>query len=103
MATTLSPIELQKMSLGDLLQEIREHEAQTRKQRIDITMGREKDTARYRRGRRLLARMKTVLTQKQQEETLKKSVKTPTVAVPSKAPKAPRPKAAPNKKTSSRS
>lgn len=82
MATSVSYTELLKMSAKDLSAEIRENEMNLQKMRMGITMGREKDTARYQRMRRELARMKTALTAKTAEETLKGSAKSPTLPAP---------------------
>lgn len=86
MATSVSYAELLKMSLKDLGSEIREHELSTQKMRMGITMGREKDTARYQRARRELARMKTALTAKTREEVLKSDKKVSTVPAPKPHP-----------------
>ncbi len=87
MATSVSYAELIKMSPKDLESEIRENELAVQKMRVGITMGREKDTARYQRARRQLARMKTALTAKVAEEALKAPKKAATMPAPD-APKA---------------
>ncbi|PIR48411.1 50S ribosomal protein L29 [Candidatus Peregrinibacteria bacterium CG10_big_fil_rev_8_21_14_0_10_55_24] len=64
MATQLSMDELRNMNLTDLRREIREGSTLLAKLRLGIKMKKEKDTARYRREKRQLARMQTALTQK---------------------------------------
>ena len=64
MATQLSMDELRNMNLTDLRREIREVSTLVAKMRLGIKMNKEKDTAHYRREKRQLARMQTVLTQK---------------------------------------
>lgn len=56
--------ELQKMNPKDLLKEIAQQEANVVKLRLGVKLGKEKDSAKYIRARKQLARMKTVLTQK---------------------------------------
>src|SRR5262245_48099635 len=82
MATSVSYAELIKMIPTDLATEIRENELSLQKMRVGITMGREKDTARYQRLRRQLARMKTALTAKTSQEALKPTVKASTMPAP---------------------
>ncbi len=77
------------MSPVDLRTEIRAHEALVRKMRLGIELNKEKDTAKYRRERKALARMKAALAQlpeapKTQKPELKKSAKARTVPAPSK-------------------
>ncbi len=88
MPSSVSYTELMKMSSKDLLNEIRENELTLQKMRVGITMGREKDTARYQRGRRDLARMKTALTAKTSEEALKEPAKAATLPAPAAKKKA---------------
>ena len=52
------------MSVIDLRKEIRAHQTEVQKMRLQITMNTEKDTAKYRREKKQLARMMTVLTEK---------------------------------------
>ena len=56
------------MQVADLRNEIRSHQTQVQKMRLQITMNTEKDTARYRREKRHLARMMTILTEKEASE-----------------------------------
>ena len=77
MSSLTTTTELRTMSLEDLRREIRAHQTLTQKMRLQITMNTEKDTARYRREKRQLARMMTVLTEK-----LKLKPKTATVPAP---------------------
>jgi ribosomal protein L29 len=53
--------ELRRMRPEDLRRDIRKSEEAIMKMRLGIKIGKEKDTARYRRSRRQLARMLTVL------------------------------------------
>lgn len=98
MTSAVSYAELLKMSAKDLHAEIRTGELESQKMRMGITMGREKDTARYQRSRRQLARMKTALTAKMGEDALKKPMKKATLSAPS-AEKKEGPKKAPARKT----
>jgi ribosomal protein L29 len=63
MAHRLSTKELRNMSTADLHRETRGLRAILRKARLGIELNKEKDTAKYRRGRRELARMMTILTE----------------------------------------
>jgi len=64
MAATLTMDELKNMNLADLKREIREQSAMVAKLRLGISMKKEKDTAKFKREKKQLARMLTVLTQK---------------------------------------
>ena len=83
MSSTTTITELRAMSVSDLHKEIRAHQTEVQKMRLQITMNTEKDTAKYRREKRQLARMMTVLTEKQKatkgteatKETLKQKPK----------------------------
>ena len=87
MSSSITITELRSMSLPDLLREIRSQRSSVRKMRLQITMNTEKDTARYRREKKALARMLTVLTTKG-KEPLKDSAKVATVSVSKKPKKA---------------
>ena len=52
------------MQVEDLRKEIRSQQTHVQKMRLQITMNTEKDTARYRREKRQIARMMTVLSEK---------------------------------------
>ncbi len=67
MAHTLTPSELRKMTVEDLRREIAEHTAILGKTKIAVQLNKEKDTAKVRKTRRLLARAKTVLAQKAEQ------------------------------------
>ncbi len=71
-----------KMPLKDLRTEIRGSEMNVHKMRMGITMGKEKDTARYRSARKDLARMQTALTSKMKEEPLKSASPAARIAAP---------------------
>lgn len=86
------------MQIADLRKEIRSHQTHVQKMRLQITMNTEKDTARYRREKRQLARMMTVLTEKMKgtneakeskeaKEILRDKPKIATVSAPKKSPK----------------
>lgn len=75
MSTRVSYIELMKMPLEDLRRDTHAQDLQVRKLRMGVQLGKEKDTAQYRRERLQLARMKTALTQKTGDQS-----KTPPVA-----------------------
>jgi len=67
MASLLSIAELKKMQVKDLLRELREQSALVAKMRLGIKMKKEKDTGKYRREKKQLSRMQTVLTEKAYE------------------------------------
>lgn len=85
MAKLVSIIELRKMQPADLRKEIREQEGTVAKLRLGVEMKKEKDSAKYKREKVQLARMKTILTEKQTEQLLKGSTE-PTVAAPKDSP-----------------
>lgn len=78
MATKTTIIELRKMQVKDLRREIASQQMLIAKLHMGIVMKKEKDTARYVRERKQLARMKTALTEKMAEE-LSKSASDTTV------------------------
>ncbi len=57
--------ELKKMQVTDLLRELKAQDLLVEEMRMGIKMQKEKDTARYRREKRQLARMKTALAEKE--------------------------------------
>lgn len=61
MATVTTIKELRAMAHEDLLKEMRQQENVVVKLRLEVQMGKEKDSAKYIREKRQLARMKTVL------------------------------------------
>ncbi len=61
MPAKISIKELKNMPLEDLLREIKEQSSVVAKLRLGIKMNKEKDTAKYKREKKQLARMKTVL------------------------------------------
>ncbi len=67
MSSIITITELRTMQVGDLRKEIRSQQTSVQKMRVQITMNTEKDTAKYRREKRQLARMMTVLTEKARE------------------------------------
>ncbi len=67
MAAMTTITELKTMQLHDLRKEILTQENTVLKLRIGVTLGKEKDSARYIRERKQLARMKTVYTETTQK------------------------------------
>ncbi len=61
MSTTTTIKELQNMNDADLQKEIRSQENTVVKLRLGVKLGNEKDSAKYKREKKQLARMKTVL------------------------------------------
>ncbi len=90
MATALTITELRKMTLEDLRREARELRTSVAKTRLDIELKKEKNAAKVRMQRRMLARMLTVLAEKvsgstpgeKAEKKLKTGQKTRTVPAP---------------------
>ena len=64
MATTLSMKELRSMQQSDLQKELQSQRAVVAKLAIGIQMQKEKDTAKYRREKKVLSRMMTALGEK---------------------------------------
>lgn len=84
MATMTTTKELKKMTPADLAKEIRAKENEVVKLRLGVKLGKEKDSAKYIRERKQLARMKTVYTEvsaapvketKESEKTASKETK----------------------------
>ncbi|MFH1670412.1 MAG: 50S ribosomal protein L29 [Patescibacteria group bacterium] len=63
MASILTIAELRKMQSEDLLRELCEQAAIVAKLRLGIKMNKEKDTGKYRREKKQLSRMQTVITE----------------------------------------
>ncbi len=96
MHATLTATELRNMTVADLHREIADHMAALGKTKIAVRLNKEKDTAKVKKTRQLLARAKTILAEKlmnaevaspkkEVKETLKKSPKTSTVRAPKKS------------------
>ncbi|OGJ83217.1 50S ribosomal protein L29 [Candidatus Peribacteria bacterium RIFOXYC2_FULL_58_10] len=83
MTTETSTIELRKMQIPDLEKELRELTVSVLKMRLGIKLKKEKDTARYRLNRRQIARVRTILAEKQRESLSVKG-KTSTLPHPKK-------------------
>ena len=65
MATTVTTIgELRSMQLSDLRREVRTQRVLVTKLRLGIDLQKEKDTAKYKREKKILSRMMTVLSEK---------------------------------------
>ena len=98
MSSITTITEMRSMSLDDLRKEVRAHQTHVQKMRLQITMGTEKDTGKYRREKKQLARMLMVMGDKLTEaedakeskdakdakDHLKQKPKTATVAAPKK-------------------
>ncbi|MDD4628194.1 MAG: hypothetical protein PHE68_02250 [Candidatus Peribacteraceae bacterium] len=80
MSTHPSTTELRTMQLPDLLKELKAQELTVEQLRLGIQQQKEKDTARYRREKKVLAQMKTELQRKRREQ-LQAPVKNSTVPV----------------------
>lgn len=65
MARSFAMTELQNMPLNDLLHEMKEVSSAILRLKMGVRLRKEKDTAKLRRERRRLARILTVVTQKQ--------------------------------------
>lgn len=75
--------ELRNMSATDLAAEVAQLRQDLAKQRMGIAVRSEKDTARYARGKRQLARLLTVLGEKKKSApALKKAASSATVSAP---------------------
>jgi len=59
--------ELRKMQLQDLCSDVREQQKLVSKLRLGVKLQKEKDTAKYKNEKKQLARMRTILTEKQCE------------------------------------
>jgi ribosomal protein L29 len=84
MATHVSPGELRAMQLSELLRECISQRAIVAKMRLGIQQKKEKDTARYRRERRTLAQMETVLTEKNRAPSARVASSVPAAKAPAK-------------------
>ncbi|UPA22788.1 50S ribosomal protein L29 [Candidatus Peribacteria bacterium] len=76
MATTLTTKELRNMQTDDLRKEIAEKRLIVGKMHIDVQMRSEKDTARFLREKKELARMLTILNEKSVSAPAKTPLKT---------------------------
>ena len=78
MSNTTTTKELDVMNEVDLRKEIRAQELAVVKLRLGVQMGSEKDSAKYIRAKKQLARMKTSLSQRKNvSQDAKKSVSSP--------------------------
>ena len=80
MAKKTSIKELRNMNLADLTKEVLAQKSLVAKMRLGIEMAKEKDTGRYQRERKQLARMSTVETEKKKEVQQKDSSPSTTAA-----------------------
>lgn len=67
MSAIATTTELRSMQIADLRHELAAHRAIVRKMRLGIHMSKEKDTAKYRREKKALARMTAVMGEKEKE------------------------------------
>lgn len=93
MSAKVTTTELRKMQPKDLLKEINSQQNAVVKLRLGVKLGKEKDSAKYIREKKQLARMKTVYSQAAKAE------QTPAAATETKKQDAPQKKAAPKKST----
>lgn len=96
MSSITTITELRTMQLADLRREVRAQQTEVRKLRLQIEMNTEKDSAKYRREKRQLARMMMVMGEKEKgiespkategtkAKELKQKPKTARVAAPKK-------------------
>lgn len=90
MVNTVTVAELSKMTPADLLKEIRKQDDEVVRLRLGVKLGKEKDSAKYIREKKQLARMKTVYNQKnttEQKEQEKNASATTETSVSSGSPK----------------
>ena len=80
MASHSSVTELRKMSIEDLKREINEISVSVAKMRLGIEMKKEKNSSKYKAAKKYLARLKTILSEKMIEESLKSEPSTSTVS-----------------------
>lgn len=91
MSTHLATKELRNMQMEDLRKEALEKQLIVAKMRVQIQMGKEKDTAKYLREKKDLARLLTIINESKQKEVvaapkkLKRKPKTVKVPAPTKA------------------
>lgn len=89
MASTLSLTDLRKMHVSDLEKDLQEKKLALAKIRLDIGMMSQKDTSQYKKGKKEVARILTVINEKKGEGmTLKTDEKTATVRAPRASKKA---------------
>lgn len=87
MATHLSAKELRNMQMEELRKEVTAKRMLISKMHLDVQLNSEKDTARFRREKKELARLLTVIAEKEKADgkDLKNSEKTSTVSAPASA------------------
>lgn len=68
MSTTPTTTELRKLQLADLQGEVRSHQNSVAKLRLAVTLGKEKNSAKYKAAKKHLAQLSTVLTEKLTEQ-----------------------------------
>lgn len=89
MASTLSLTDLRKMQASDLEKDLQEKKLALAKIRLDIGMMSQKDTSQYKKSKKEISRMLTVINEKKAEGmTLKTDEKTATVRAPRASKKA---------------
>ena len=90
MAHHVTIIELRNMQIADLAREARGLRNDVAKMKIGIKLGKQKDTGSYRIAKRQLARMLTVLTEKECGEKKEKNEKSAPASATLAAPKSPK-------------
>ena len=99
MAHTLTITDLRNMQTNELERDLREKQLHVAKMRIDIDMQSHKDTAEFRREKKQVARILTVLNEKNAGgKALKGSDKTATLSAPATPTKGARAARTPSKK-----
>ena len=89
MASTLSLTDLRKMQASDLEKDLQEKKLALAKIRLDIGMMSQKDTSQYKKSKKEISRILTVINEKKAEGmTLKTDEKTATVRAPRASKKA---------------
>jgi ribosomal protein L29 len=77
MSTSISMKELLNMTAEELRKEVNTHEREMQAMRVNIRIKKEKDTAKYRRSRKDVARMKHALTLKMNSAPVAPAKKSP--------------------------
>lgn len=76
MSSTPSATELRKLQTTDLQKEVRDQQNQVAKLRLLVTLGKEKNSAKYKSAKKHLAQLKTILSEKSLEQLQSDSLAT---------------------------
>lgn len=76
MSSTPSTTELRKLQTTDLQKEVRDQQNQVAKLRLLVTLGKEKNSAKYKVAKKHLAQLKTILSEKRLEQLQSDSLAT---------------------------